>query len=183
VSWIAVLPLKGEGERKTRLAEVLNPAERDHLALTMARHVVAVLADSKILSRILLLSPAPVDIDVEWIADGGEGLNAELTKVRAQFAGRGFCAIHPDLPFLRGEDVAALVNAASDGIAIAPDRRDAGTNAVALASNRPFDFAFGPGSFAAHRGASGAIVRRNGLGFDVDTPADLAEARERGLTF
>lgn len=182
MNWIAVLPLKGPGQRKTRLAAHFGASARDALALAMARRTASVLVDSGLFSRIVVLSPARIDLaGVEWSADGGEGLNRELARLRMLHSTYAFCVIHPDLPFLEGEDLAALLEAARrDGVAIAPDRRGSGTNAIALADERAFAFAFGPQSFAAHLAAAGVskeIVRRKGLGFDVDTQADLEEAR------
>jgi 2-phospho-L-lactate guanylyltransferase len=182
MNWIAALPLKGPGQRKTRLAPLLGASARDDLALAMAQRTASVLIGSGLFSRILLLSPARTDIaGVEWSVDGGKGLNEELVHLRAQFSNYAYCVIHPDLPFLQGDDVAALLAAARRGaIAIAPDRRDSGTNAIALADGQALAFAFGPASFSAHLATAGGtmeVVRRQGLGFDVDTQADLEEAR------
>jgi 2-phospho-L-lactate guanylyltransferase len=85
------------------------------------------------------------------------------------------------LPCLTADDVACLLTAtAARGTAFAPDRHGQGTNAVALADSRAFQFAFGPDSLAHHRHqrTDAAIIARAGLGFDVDTPSDLDQYRD-----
>jgi len=72
-----------------------------------------------------------------------------------------------------------------DGVTLVPDRRDDGTNVVRLPTDLAFRFAYGPGSFRAHRaeamrlGVPVRILRHPGLAYDVDWPADVSEL---GLT-
>jgi 2-phospho-L-lactate guanylyltransferase len=91
--------------------------------------------------------------------------------------------LHGDLPTLTSPDVTALLAAATgDGalVAIAPDAAGTGTNGLALGPPDVIGFQFGAGSLEAHRraakraGAWITLVRRPGLAFDIDTPADLA---------
>lgn len=171
MSWRAIVPLKGGAERKTRLAGRLSPESRLALSEDMVTHVLDVLAEMGVAAR--LLSPEPRQ-GVPWERDLGAGLNAELD--RASGVAECVLVIHADLPLLAPADVAAVVAAAEEhGAAIAPDRHGTGTNALALRRRPGFAFAFGAGSFARHRLAlpDAAIVRREGLAFDVDTPADL----------
>ncbi len=108
-----------------------------------------------------------------------EAIEADVTLV---------AVLHGDLPDLAASDVTALLSAARGApiIAIAPDAAGRGTNGLALSPPDAINFAFGPDSFAAHRGAgerAGAavtVVRRAGLAFDLDTPADLAAWLARG---
>ncbi len=58
------------------------------------------------------------------------------------------------------------------------DRHGTGTNALGLRPPEVIDFAFGPGSRAAHRDAANAagasyLEVEGPLAFDVDTPDDL----------
>lgn len=179
VSWSAIVPLKAAIDRKTRLAPVLGPDERISLSHYMARTVIAALAQSSGVDRIIVLSPAPVSAPgATWIKDRGTGFNGELARTR-DFLGGPTLVIHADLPFLSGADVTTLLEAAGDqGMALAPDRRREGTNAIALADARPFRFAFGPGSFRAHcvQGPC-AAVERPGLALDIDVPEDLRLAQ------
>jgi 2-phospho-L-lactate guanylyltransferase len=86
---------------------------------------------------------------------------------------------HGDLP--RAHGLGALP--AFDGITLVPDRRDDGTNVLRLPAGaaRDFAFAYGPGSFRAHRaeavriGLSVRVLRNPDLAYDVDWPADVDE--------
>jgi 2-phospho-L-lactate guanylyltransferase len=69
--------------------------------------------------------------------------------------------------------------AATPGVTIVPDRRLDGTNVLAVPTDIGFRFAYGAGSFAAHRaealrlGQQLRIVNDSRLGWDVDLPDDL----------
>lgn len=183
--WTAIVPLKAGPERKTRLAPRLTGEARAALADRMAAHVVACLRAVPSLGTVRLLSQvARPEIEAGWEPDLGNGLNAELDRVRIGLGGSPMLVIHADLPLLSGDDVRALLAAAgAHGAAIAPDRHGAGTNALALARAPAFAFAFGEDSFARHRQALGAVavIRRPGLSLDVDTPGDLDEALRHGF--
>lgn len=180
MSWTALIPLKGSGERKTRLARRLHGAQRAMLTECLLKHVTSVLDECPAISSIRLLSdirPAGWDGPIE--RDEGEGLNAELRRVAGQWKSGRLLVLLPDLPLLSEEDISILVEEAEGGCAIAPDRHGLGTNAIALLDPAPFPFSFGGDSFARHLSASGgsaAVVRRTGLGFDMDFPEDLDEA-------
>jgi len=183
--WTAIVPLKSAGSRKSRLSERVAAAERERLSLVLFGHVSGVLARSERISALLVLSPArPEGWGGDWREDQGRGLNPELDEALSGLQ-EGKLIIHPDLPLLSVVDIDALLETAErSGLAIAPDRHDRGTNALALADGRAFSCCFGEDSFARHQQGSGGafgIVRRAGLAFDCDTPADLEEALEAGL--
>jgi 2-phospho-L-lactate guanylyltransferase len=184
MTWRAIIPLKQAGARKTRLAARLSAAERDRLCLEMFAHVARTLAACPAIGGVCVLSPVrPDGWSGAWLRDAGRGLNAELAGARERLGGARVLVIHADLPWLAREDVAAMVEAAeAAGAALAPDHHDQGTNAVGLRDETAFDFRFGPGSLGLHRvqRPGAAIVRRDGLARDVDTPEDL-EPLARGL--
>jgi 2-phospho-L-lactate guanylyltransferase len=108
----------------------------------------------------------------------------QSSKPRATIETFGALIIHADLPFLNLDDVEALIaGATSTGVAIAPDRHGLGTNAIALMRGVNFDSQFGVESYARHRLQVYRCedVRREGTGFDLDTPADLNIICERGV--
>jgi 2-phospho-L-lactate/phosphoenolpyruvate guanylyltransferase len=184
--WTAIVPLNLGRERKSRLAAFFSLRQRDMLADVMAAHVLHCLAQMEVIDTIIALSPKPPpDHGCSWRRDEGRGLNAELEALRLTMPATPIVVIHGDLPLLKPEDVDFLLAAAdASGLALAPDRHETGTNAVALAAGKAFAFAFGAGSFARHCGGlavAAAIVRRPGLALDVDTPADLAAARDAGF--
>lgn len=183
MKWSAIVPLNIGRERKTRLAGRFGEAARARLAEAMARHVLATLREVAAIDRILVLSPEqPAHGGVEWLCDREGGLNAELAAHAAVRRGN-LLVIHGDLPLLEAGDIAALLDAADGaGVAIAPDRHGAGTNALALRADRKLAFAFGADSFARHLANAGeaVIVRRPGLALDVDAPDDFDSALAAG---
>ena len=179
--WTVLVPLKPPGERKTRLAGVLSIDQCDALADQLFRHVTSVLRQTPIIGRMILLSAQPtIGGAIEWICDKGEGLNEALEVARVTLGTVPLIVLHPDLPLLNVMDITMLADAGLGGCAIAPDRHGTGTNAIALAPGHVFRFAFGAASLAAHRAqGSHALVDREGLVLDLDTPEDLAALRAR----
>ena len=178
--WTAIVPWKTAGERKTRLATAVSPPERDRLTQALFDRLLGVLGACPSIDRISVLSETRVGrADLDWLPDRGQGLNAELQAL--QITGPRLI-IHADLPLVTPDDVEVLLAAARGGGAIAPDRHGTGVNALALDSGLSIEFRFGPGSFARHREqASLTVVARQGLGLDIDTPDDLAEAVRLGF--
>ena len=180
MSWTALVPLKAAAARKSRLSDCLSGEARLRLSESLFRHLLSVLVDCPDVGRVAVLSQARPDGWVGlWITDCGEGLNAEVGAAARALGDTDLLVIHADLPAVLTQDIAALIAAAADGIAIAPDRHGAGTNAIALSDASGFPFAFGPGSFERHSArakGSARIVDRPGLALDIDTPADIAAA-------
>ena len=183
MSWRALVPLKGAGGRKTRLATRLDAAARDRLALAMFDHVATTLVAAGV--AVTALSPVrPDGWAGDWLRDEAGDLNAALDGAGALLGQRRLAIVHADLPFLTGDDVQALLAAADEaGLAFAPDRHGTGTNAIAIADGLPLPFRFGPDSLAASIAAAGRacrIVCRDGLACDLDTPDDLDRAIVQG---
>jgi 2-phospho-L-lactate guanylyltransferase len=176
MNWTAIVPMKQGEASKSRLAPQLSPAQRLALNDAMTAHVLNCLMRVPEIVRIVVLSPEPIaQPNIEWARDEGRGINVELAMLRRGIS--PLLIVHGDLPLLQATDIETLLHAAeTHGISIAPDRHGLGTNALALADDRPFDFGFGPGSFAGHvRGAGSRIatVACIGLSHDVDTLQDL----------
>jgi 2-phospho-L-lactate guanylyltransferase len=182
--WTALVPVKQGPETKSRLSDLLDLPARTALATAMAEHVVSCLGAVDAIEAIHVLSPAPVRLEgVTWMADGGAGLNCELDRAAASLPDGPLLVIHGDLPFLQTGNLVDLLSAAVDtGVAIAPDRHERGTNAVALTGTAS-GFAFGPDSLRLHLGRwpNASIVRQRGLVFDLDTRDDLVEAGRFGV--
>ena len=177
-----LVPVKAFGAAKARLSPALSGAERAVLAKAMAAEVVRA------------ATPLPVavacdddDVAVWARAAGAEvvwtpglGLNGAVqhgfTTLLADGADLVIVA-HGDLPQARE---LARFDDGFGGITLVPDRRDDGTNVVAVpAAHAGFTFAYGVGSFARHAaeagriGAAVRVVRAPELQWDVDTPRDL----------
>ena len=189
-----IVPHRGLAAAKTRLAPVLDDAEREALALRLLQRVLRVAreacADIVVISPSAALGPVAAAAEARLIVQRGMGLNAGLEQARADALTDGIttlAVLHGDLPNLEADDVRALISAATPaGVAIAPDRLGSGTNGLALTPPDAIGFRFGVGSHAAHlsaaaeRGVKVEEVDRPGLAFDLDTPADLARWLELG---
>jgi 2-phospho-L-lactate guanylyltransferase len=192
-----IVPHRGLEHAKTRLAAVLEPAQRAEVAERLLRHVLGAAVATG--HEVVVISP---DGELELLVQSvgarltvqhGLGLNSGLREARAVAMGEGvtrLAVVHGDLPELSAEDLTALLGAVGGDapvIAIAPDGAETGTNGLAMSPPDVIAFQFGANSFAAHRGAaqrSGArtvVIERPGLAFDVDTPADLAAWVARGF--
>lgn len=184
MSWTALVPLKAAAARKSRLSDCLSSEARIGLSEILFRHLLDVLDRCPNVGRVVVLSQnRPNGWPGLWIADRGGGLNSEVGSAAQALGEEDLLVIHADLPAVSADDVAALIVAARDGVAIAPDRHGTGTNAIALADASGFPFAFGAGSFRRHRELTGGrarIVDRPGLAIDIDTPADITVALSLG---
>ncbi len=185
MKWTAIVPFKAKPEPKSRLADALTAPDRIALARRLLAHVTQVLGGHReIEETVLLAAERPQSWTGPWIADQGRGLNGELEAARLSLGERWLLIVHADLPLLRAAELDALLGAAArSGSAIAPDRHGSGTNALALCDASVLAFCFGPDSFRRHRAQlpDAAIVKEEGLGLDLDTPADLARAIARGF--
>jgi len=175
-SWSAIIPLKPPGQRKTRLAGRLSPAQRDRLAEDMFHHVASILRAAPSIAEITMLSESPLQgWAARWSHDHGRGLNAELPDAARSCRTENLLVIHADLPFLTAADILDLTATDQTRSSIAPDRHGTGTNALALREDFPI-FAFGDRSLASHLALAQSplrVVQRIGLALDIDTPDDL----------
>jgi FO synthase len=177
--------LKPRGLAKTRLAAGLAPDERRGLVDAMLAHVLDALGAASEVDRVAVVACDHDGLPSQIIKleDPGRGLNDALTNAARLAAAQGATRaliIHADLPHLHSEEVTALIEASrASGVAIAPDHRGTGTNALCAPLPLPFELEFGPGSFARHMGQAAAlglkpaVIRLPGLAFDLDEMEDL----------
>jgi 2-phospho-L-lactate guanylyltransferase len=176
------VPVKAFEQAKRRLGVTLPDGERIALVRAMATQVVAACAP---LPVAVVCDDAGV---AEWadalgahvIWEPGRGLNGAVRAGVDQLAAGGvewITVAHGDLPRANGLGLMAPF----DGVTLVPDRHDDGTNVLRLPATSPFQFAYGPGSFRAHRaeavslGLPVRVLRVPALAYDVDWPADVAE--------
>lgn len=188
-----LVPCKAFRLGKTRLAPALDPFERGQLcrqmfARTLAcagaldAEVFAVTSDPEV-------SAVAFAAGVPSLNDGGAGLNEGLEQARARIGGGAdrLVILPIDLASCEPEDLHVAIASAADCV-LAPDEAETGTNLMVLSARaaRILPFQYGIGSFQAHlgmarqQGLSVEIVRRPGLAFDLDTPADLRVFRRAG---
>jgi 2-phospho-L-lactate guanylyltransferase len=185
VSCWAIVAINTRLRRKRRLREALDTTDRDVLARRMLGCVLEAVEQARLIEHVLVVSPDDEGLPAgyEVVHDTGTGLNAafELARAHARVEGADELVLLPaDLPHLTATDVDALVVAGRHArIAIAPDRHGIGTNGLYISAMLDFPFRFGVDSRARHaaearaRGIEPAIVMRDGLAADLDTPADL----------
>jgi 2-phospho-L-lactate guanylyltransferase len=175
-----LVPVKSFAHGKLRLTAALGDDDRRALVRRMAEHVlgaaeplpVAVVCDDEEVAAWARAHGARV------LWEPGRGLNGAVQSGVAQLAGLGVRRVvvaHADLPLAR--DLASLAD--FEGVTLVPDRRDDGTNVLALPADTPFRFSYGPGSFGRHRaecdrlGLDVRVLRLPTLAYDVDWPSDL----------
>ena len=189
----AILPLKDLVAAKSRLGGMLTPAERRSLMQAMVEDVLGVLAGHDQVESITVVSddPGAAHLCVAYAADylderslGCTGLNPvlEATVDALISASDGpLMILHGDLPLLEASDISAVITAlaTAGGVVIGCDRAGTGTNLLAFdATSRP-RLNFGADSCHAHQQAAAAtfapvqILRRPGVGLDVDEPQDI----------
>jgi 2-phospho-L-lactate guanylyltransferase len=185
----AVVPLKALARGKSRLAGTLAETDRARLIRAMLEQVVTAAASAPGIARVSVLTsdPALVPRGADHLADSGEELNAALARSVRSVREAGadvMLIVAADLPFVTAEEIGALAAASrGGGVVAAPDGKEQGTNALALPLTHPTargpSTRFGPGSLAAHEAAARAahlpwsVVRRPGLAYDLDEPAQL----------
>lgn len=179
---VVLIPVKAFDQAKRRLESTLPRPERVNLVRAMATHVIAACAplpvavvcdDEEVAGWASALGAA-----VLWAP--GRGLNGAVAAGVAHLARAGaqwVTVAHGDLPHARGLGTLPPF----EGVTLVPDRRDDGTNVLRLPAVGDFRFAYGPGSFRAHRaeakrlGLAVRVLRVPDLAYDVDWPADVDE--------
>lgn len=185
---LAALPLKPFAAGKGRLDGLLDGAARAALTRAVAARVAAACRGAGAVTAVVTADPGvrrwAEQLGLEVITEpspGGLDRAAAAAAAEAGRRGLAWCVVHADLPLLTPAEVAAVAGGAGpDRVALAPSR-DGGTNLAAGAG--PFDFAYGPGSFARHltlaRHRQLLVVIRAGTVLDLDTPEDLRTAAAR----
>ncbi|MBX5491346.1 MAG: 2-phospho-L-lactate guanylyltransferase [Chloroflexi bacterium] len=194
----AVVPIRALWGGKSRLAPLLEPAERAALSACLLGGVLRALRAVPALARIVVISPdATVRALVEPLgaealpdpapahcADEDHGsLNAALdhASTRAAAAGASSVLVLPaDLPLARPDDIHAVLMALPPppSVVLVPTA-DGGTGALLRMPPAAIPACFGPDSAARHlaaaraRGVRARIVWRPRLALDCDEPRDL----------
>jgi 2-phospho-L-lactate/phosphoenolpyruvate guanylyltransferase len=191
VTVTAIIPLKALSAAKGRLADAMSPVDRRAFTIWMANRVITACRATPAIEDILVVAgdedAANVgrDAGVRVIVVTEPGLDIALhaaDEVTAQSAVTIIVAA--DLPQLTPTDLSAVVAAAAgtDPVVVVAPTHDGGTGALLRRPAGVISPAYGPGSAAAHEAlahaasARVAIVRREGLAADVDTPAHLPAA-------
>jgi 2-phospho-L-lactate guanylyltransferase len=179
-----VVPVKGLGEGKSRLAGALSDDDRRTLIEHLVGRTLRIAATLGPEFSVYVISPDKAverlarETAARFLRQDGNGLNPALTQAAKIIEPRRTVYLAADLPEVSADDIRVLVEIS--GIGIAPDERETGTNALSVPRPGSIPFRFGENSFQAH-GEEAAktphpvtVVRRPGLSFDLDTKDDLS---------
>jgi 2-phospho-L-lactate guanylyltransferase len=185
---VAVIPMKPLTDSKTRLAKHLSTEQRGDLVIGMLRRVIMALQSASVDGLWVVGGDRRVqnmtcNASGIWLEELGRNLNDTVAKAFDRVFAQGNSAMYlaGDLPFVKAGDVHSLLQASrrQNNISLAPARQDGGTNAIFVPAGIQFQPELGSRSFlkhlsqAARLGVSVAICYSPGLGFDLDTAADL----------
>jgi 2-phospho-L-lactate/phosphoenolpyruvate guanylyltransferase len=192
----AVVPLKSPDAAKSRLRGAVEAGARRHLVLAMAQHVVRTLVRAPGIAGVAVVTAsAEIATHVEregalviW-QDHDDG-TAQACRKAAESLSRtadSLLMVSGDLPLMHVAAVEELIDLRHQApiVAIAPDRRREGTNALLCAPPQVIAPCFGPGSFARHiaaahaRGLEARVVESDALSLDIDDLEDLDELNRR----
>ncbi len=179
---------------KSRLSPVLAEADRAALALAMLRNVLATCAYADLAGTIAVVDVAEAHAvaraaGARALPDPGAGMNGAVRAGVAAAIGlgaTGVLVLPSDIPLVQPVDLRAVIDAAHPWqrvAVVAPDRQGVGTNALFVRPPDGLRSAFGKSSARRHLRIARLArlqpvqVTRPRLGFDVDTPSDLAELR------
>lgn len=186
----AIVPIKHFELAKARLAPVLEPEQRQAFMRAMATDVLASLAATPGIERILVVSADPAvtelaqAVGADVIAEERGGLNAAVAlgaAAAARAGAQGVLVVHGDLPLANAAAFAEVVSAhgAAPAVTIVPDALEDGSNCLACSPPEAIEFRFGRNSCAAHlaaareRGIEPRKLAIPSLALDIDSPADL----------
>lgn len=185
----ALVPFKGAAGAKRRLESWLSAEEREGLVHAMLRDVLGALTRCASLGGVLLVSRDPAarqfarEFGVRLFADSATDLSGAVVEasdfVAAAFAATGTLFVPGDVPLVQPADIDAVLGGHQQ-VTLVPDGNDVGTNAAASSPPNAFEYLFDGKSFKPHlasarkAGITARVVRRHGLGLDVDTADELA---------
>ncbi|MGD8318622.1 MAG: 2-phospho-L-lactate guanylyltransferase [Myxococcales bacterium] len=194
----ALVPIKGFDRGKSRLAEVLSPAERVRLTRGMFEHVVSVLRASPAIDQVAVVSDSAdarelanrLGLVALVDAEGSQGLADVVDGALVDLEKRGATSVMicmSDLPDLSVADIERVSRQLErSDVVLVPDLSRRGTNVVAVRPATRLPSCLGhEDSLRRHQdqarslGLSVSIQVSDGIGFDLDQPDDLERLRGR----
>lgn len=188
-STLAIVPLRGPGAGKTRLAPTeedgpgLEPSERAMLTSAMLSDVLAAVRASSITTAVVAAADATASalataLGVGVVRDPPRAdLNGAIHAAVGRVPAETVVVVTADLPCLTPDDLDELVS--RDAQVVVGPTADGGTSALLRRPPTVVPTAYGPGSATRHldiarsAGVTSAVVDRPGFRTDVDTWEDL----------
>jgi 2-phospho-L-lactate guanylyltransferase len=196
----AVIPVKLLRDSKSRLSSILDPEKRETLTLLMLEDVVNTIQSSRLIEKILVVTPDEKVIqltrrlDVDSLASNFNDLNRDLETGLAwcqKNGAKSILIVLADLPAITGGDLKHIIGLTYDvpNAVIAPSRDD-GTNVLLLHPCDLISPSFGLESYERHMlklksvGVEVKVYQSNGTALDIDTPKDVLEfSRKKSYFF
>ena len=192
----AVVPLKSPDAAKSRLGVGLDAGARRRLVFAMARQVVRTLVRTPGIAGVAVVTASPeiaASVEQESVVvireerDAGMAEACRSAVAHLSASADSLLMISGDIPLICTEAIAALVDLGrrTPLVAIVPDRRRSGTNALLCAPPGVISPCFGADSFQHHLAAARSqgvelrIVESDVLSLDIDDLEDLEELRRR----
>ena len=195
--------MKPLSQAKSRLAPYLKDAQRRRLVTAMLRHVIRAAREASAEVWVLGADVSARNVALEegagWRQEAGSDINESLRLVfdEAWAAGKSPLFLPGDLPFLRSDELKALITRAGSSvgedavpsIVLSPANKGGGTNAILIPQPLAFRLQLGPDSLSRHvsetrrLGLEPTVYASPGLARDLDTWEDLQEyeTQEPGL--
>jgi len=197
----SIVPFKVLTRGKQRLAGMLSGRERTGLSMAMIEDLLSTLRQVQLLDGTLIVSD---DAAATALAEKygmtairedetrGKGLNNAInwaiTRLNSVSV-NDVMIIHGDLPMVSPTDLAGLISQhlqlGRPALTLVPDRWQRGTNCLLSTSGSAIPLCFGEDSLARHLRAAeqqGIVLQTAqtpSIMFDIDTPADLLELKQR----
>lgn len=189
----AVIPIKPQGQSKSRLTSVFSGAALTRLFEAMLEDVLTTLRQSAAIEQILLVTSQQRGgrlaraFATELLEDtGAQGLNGAV-----QAAANHLCrqqvndmlVLHGDIPLISTATINQICaqHQPSPSLTLAPDLANEGTNGMLASPPDLIPFSYGIGSLQKHIQAAVAknvqpgIVNLPDIALDIDQPADLEQ--------
>lgn len=197
----AVVPLKSPERAKSRLADVLSPAQRRQLLFVLATRVIRALQATRGVDAVVVVT-ASAEVAAFARERGAQAILQSTETGTAPAFAAAVRQLHPlklprllmiagDLPLVSPAALERVVAAGTASGAVpcavlVPDRRRIGTNALLCSPPQALAPCFGSDSFhrhlstAAAAGVSARVLEVEELALDLDGAEDLDELRLRG---
>lgn len=193
----AIVPIKPLRRGKSRLAGVLTEDERTFINYTMLENTLKALKATPEVDNVLVVSrdtsalALARDFHAKTLQEDSSSGNLNMALRRATVVAQIYSALTVlilpgDLPLLTSESIQTLIRMGTNPpvVAIAPDRRHDGTNALLINPAGLIDYQFGSGSFYRHKEQAEKfnvrveICELPEFGLDLDLPEDLLLLQE-----
>ena len=191
-----VVPVKSPRRAKHRLEALLSAEERASLAITMARDVMAVVAQLTEYGRFVVSDDAEIlklarEYNLEALEDRRmQGQSAAVQQGFTAAWDRGYTTaltIPGDVPGVSVEELRGLCAYRPElEVLLSRDRERIGTNGLRLIPPHAISLRFGEDSFRLHRDEAARANRSfethdlDGLGCDLDRPEDVIAFQRLG---